>query len=54
MKWYKTLSIHQKINLKDSCILIVGLDFVSLRMLFSLKDIIELLHNKLKLEGFAV
>lgn len=54
MNWYKTLTINQRINLKDCCKMIVGIDYDSLRLLFSMRDIIEMLHNKLKLEGFEV
>jgi hypothetical protein len=53
VEWYKKLNIHQRIYLKDSCEIIVGVSFVNLRSLFSLKEIIELLYNKLKLEGIV-
>ena len=54
MEWYKTLDINQKINLKDCCKMICGMTYSQLRLLFSMSEIIDLLHNKLKLEGFDV
>ena len=54
MEWYKTLSIHQKINLKDCCKMICGMTYERLRLLFSMKEIIHMLHIKLRNEGFEV
>jgi hypothetical protein len=54
MVWYKTLDINQRINLKHCCKMICGMTYEQLRLLFSMKEIIELLHNKLKLEDFEV
>ena len=54
MKWYKTLDINQRINLKDCCKMIVGLGYAELRVLFSMPQIIDILHNKLKIDGFEV
>lgn len=51
MEWYKTLSIHQKINLKSICSMIVGIEFASMTMLFGLKDSINLIHQKLLIEN---
>lgn len=50
MNWYKTLDINQRINLKDCCNLIVGASWEQLRILFSFREIIDILYNKLKLE----
>lgn len=54
MEWYNTLDIQQKINLKDYFKLICGYSFEDLGGLFSLSERIELIHQKLKLEGFTV
>jgi len=54
MEWYKTLDIHQKINLKEHCNLLVGITFENMRVLFTLPEIINLLYYKLKLEGFKI
>ena len=54
MNWYKTLDIQQRINLKELCPLIVGVLFTDLLKLFSFDEVIDILHNKLKLEGFEV
>ena len=51
MKWYKSLSVHQRISLKDCSELIVGVRFEQLRRLFSTREIIEMLTNKLEIEG---
>lgn len=54
MNWYKTLSIEQKINLKDLSQTICGIPFNSLISLFGFKQTINLLHQKLQMEGFQV
>jgi hypothetical protein len=52
--WYKSLSIEQKINLKDCTHLIIGVEFKQIIKLFTLKEVIKILYDKLKLEGFQV
>lgn len=54
LKWYNTLNLNQKINLKDCAVLLVGAEFSFLIKLFNLKEVISILYNKLKLEGFDV
>lgn len=54
MNWYKTLTIEQRINLKDLSESICGVKYADLIRLFGMKHTIELLHQKLKLEGFYV
>ncbi len=54
MEWYKTLTIEQRINLKELCESICGITFVMLVRLFGLRDAIEIIYNKLKLEGFNI
>tara|TARA_R110000796_G_scaffold33305_3_gene86560 strand:- start:735 stop:902 length:168 start_codon:yes stop_codon:yes gene_type:complete len=54
MDWYKNLSINQKINLKSCFKLICGASWIELSSIFSMKDKIELIRNKLEIEGFDV
>lgn len=54
MKWYLTLTIQQKINLKEIYKDITGIDFSSAGCLFSFKERIELVYQKLKNEGFQI
>lgn len=54
MNWYKTLTIEQRINLKDLCPLICGIGFADLIRVLGFKLTINTLHEKLKLEGFEV
>lgn len=54
MEWYKTLNVHSRINLKDLSKDIGGIPYDVLVKLFGFKHTIEMLHNKLKLEGFNV
>jgi hypothetical protein len=54
MNWYRTLDLHQRINLKELSETICGVRFESMVMLFGLKDSLDLLHEKLKIEGFQV
>ena len=51
MNWYKTLSINQRLSLKELCPTIVGCTWEDLGLLFTIKERIEILYNKLKLEG---
>ena len=54
LAWYKSLTIEQKINLKDCAKLIVGMTWEDMGKLFSFTERINILHNKLQLEGFTV
>jgi len=54
MKWYLSLNIHQRINAKTCFYLACGVEFEKLAFLFSLRERIEMLYNKLKLEGFNI
>ncbi|MFN5417291.1 MAG: hypothetical protein ACK5B9_09565 [Flavobacteriia bacterium] len=54
MNWYKTLTIEQRINLKDLSESICGVRYDFLIRLFGMRQTIELLHQKLELEGFDV
>lgn len=54
MNWYKTLSIHQRINLKILTVNLCGMPFDFLIKILGFKTTIEALHQKLQLEGFNV
>jgi len=54
MDWYKTLTIEQRINLKELCPIICGAEFSGLVRVLGLRLTINTLHEKLKLEGFEV
>ena len=54
MKWYKSLTILQRINFKDLSEDICGIEFASLVILFGMRESIELLYSKLKQEGFEL
>jgi hypothetical protein len=54
LKWYRQLSVHQKINAKEAFELLCGVKFEDLAFLFSLKERIAILHAKLIKEGFRI
>lgn len=54
MNWYITLTIEQRINLKGLSESICGVRYDFLIRLFGMRQTIELLHQKLKVEGFDV
>jgi hypothetical protein len=54
MNWYKTLTIEQRINLKDLSESICGVRYDFLIKLFGMRETIELLRYKLELIGFDV
>lgn len=45
MDWYKTLNIHHRIWLKSNTALIVGIDWETLTLLFTFKQIIFVLKE---------
>lgn len=51
MIWYKKLTIDQKITMKEYFILLCGVDFALVGKIFTLRERIEIFHNKLILEG---
>lgn len=51
MNWYKSLSVQQRINLKECCVLIVGASWEQLGLFFNMRERIEILETKLKMEG---
>jgi hypothetical protein len=54
MKWYKSLNIHAKINAKNCFQLLTGTKFGDLSFLFSFEERINIMYNKLKIEGFEI
>ena len=51
MEWYKLLNIHQRINFKMCFELACGVKFEDLSFMFTLKERIDILYNKLVDEG---
>jgi hypothetical protein len=54
VSWYKSLSLNQKMALKEASALICGMKWEDFNILFSPRERLEILHNKLMLEGFDV
>lgn len=54
MNWYKKLNILQRINLKELSIDICGVHYHDLISLFGMRDTIDLLKQKLEMEGFCL
>jgi hypothetical protein len=54
VSWYKSLSLNQKMALKEVSALICGMKWEDFNILFSPRERLEILHNKLILEGFLV
>lgn len=54
MNWCKTLTVEQRINLKDLCPIICGAEFSGLVRILGFRLTINTLQEKLKLEGFEV
>jgi len=54
LEWYKKLTIDQKIGLKECAYLLTGMKWEDYTLLFTPRQRVELLYDKLKLEGFDV
>ena len=54
MEWYKTLNIQTRINAKECFKLLCGVEFDKIGILLSFRQRIDLMYEKLKLEGFNV
>lgn len=52
--WYKSLSLEQRMGLKEVCVLICGIKWEDFNVLFSPRERIDILYHKLELEGFDV
>ena len=51
VEWYRSLDVNMRINAKDFFILLTGIDFSKLNFLFTYKEKIEIMHQKLIIEG---
>ena len=51
MKWYKQLSKQQKLNIREVFELTCGMSLNIALMLFSFSECMDLLHQKLQMEG---
>lgn len=54
VSWYRSLSMEQKFALKEISELICGMKWEHFTLLFSPRERLQILHNKLQMEGFAV
>ena len=54
VNWYKSLSFDQKIALKEVSALICDIKWEDFNKLFTPRERLEILHNKLMIEGFDV
>lgn len=54
VEWYKTLSINQKLGLKEVAHLLCGMKWEQFTLLFTPRQRLNILYEKLKLEGFDV
>jgi len=54
VSWYKSLSLNQKMALKELSEIICGMKWEDFNILFSPRERLEILRNKLMLEGFDV
>lgn len=54
MGWYKALTINQRINVKECFELLCGVKWEQLSYIFTMRERIELMYNKLLAEGFDV
>jgi hypothetical protein len=54
LSWYKSLTLNQRFALKELTVSICGLRWEDLSLLFSPRERIELIYQKLKIEGFQI
>lgn len=54
MEWYKTLSLHQKINAKTCFELLCGAKWEDIGHILDMRTRLNLMYEKLKAEGFDV
>lgn len=54
MEWYKTLNINLRINLKAMAVIITGVPWNLLIVLYGFKGTVDIIHEKLIQEGFDV
>lgn len=54
MKWYKTLNKNQKLGIREAFELSTGQRLSEMVRLFSFSECMDILYNKLKIEGFNI
>jgi hypothetical protein len=54
MKWYRSLSREQKLNIRECFEMAIGQSLNSMMRLFTFSECMDILYQKLKLEGFSV
>ena len=54
MKWYKQLTQKQKAGVRQSFELVCGLSLNDALKFFTFSECMDILYNKLKLEGFKI
>ena len=54
MKWYLSLSIHQRINLKALISEIFKVEFSALVSILGFKETMDVIYQKFKLEGLDI
>jgi len=54
IRWYKALSVNQKINIKECFVLLCGQEWADMIKILGLRKMIKLTFDKLELEGFDV
>lgn len=52
--WYKNLTIQNKISLKQICIYLCGVEYTLLIKLLGFRLTINLIYEKLKIEGIEI
>lgn len=51
LNWYKSLPVNTRITMKSMIDLITGFSYEYLILLFGLRETIQLVYDKLKMEG---
>jgi len=51
-EWYKSLPIMNKIGLKEATVLLVGMEWKDFNILFTPRERIEIIHQKLLIEKY--
>lgn len=54
MKWYKTLNKNQKLRIREVFELSTGQKLSDMVEVFSFSECMDILYNKLKIEGFKI
>lgn len=54
MEWYKSLKREQKVNIREVFELACGLSLNTALLLFSFRECMDILHDKLVIEEFDV